>query len=558
MIITLLSWVIVLTASLPLGMLLVKLLEKLYSGETNNSWLNSIDGYFYAGLLFTGTVLGYLSLFIPLNGIILLIILSSSVTAVIIFHRELVLVVDNFIKELNALKRYEKILLILVFLIVLTSVATKITWGDSLAYHAQNIKWIRSYPVVPGLGNLHDRYAFNSMFFVLSAPYTFKLGDVVVFPLNGVSFIVLAFRLICEYSRSNSEGRKWEGLLYVLPLILGILLMLPNLNTPSPDIICGILIIYVFLIIIKINPGDDIASVSQLFVLILIILSLITFKLSSIFMVLAVFLYLKQTSFKVFISIVPVSIVIILPFLLRNYFLSGYLLYPFPQIDLFFPDWKIPYEHVKETKSVIEAWARIPVMSYNEVLSMRTIEWIKIWLSQLNFNYSAILFGNVLFIITIPLMLFKHEYRTAFVSSVILLNLVFWFVSAPDPRFAFGFILTGFALNAAFLVKFSLKIKWRSLNRYLNFLLIVLMILVFLRRIKLPAETISNSHLWVFPNKFGPADTRIVYGNFQYHTPVVGEDCFFSDIPCVSYLRDEVEMRSDNYRDGFRIANKND
>ena len=34
--------------------------------------------------------------------------------------------------------------------------------------------------------------------------------------------------------------------------------------------------------------------------------------------------------------------VVIAPFLIRNYYLSGYLIYPFPAIDLFDVPWKIP------------------------------------------------------------------------------------------------------------------------------------------------------------------------------------------------------------------------
>lgn len=45
---------------------------------------------------------------------------------------------------------------------------------DSDLYHAQSIRWIEEYGVVPGLGNLHERFAYNSSFFALSALFSMK------------------------------------------------------------------------------------------------------------------------------------------------------------------------------------------------------------------------------------------------------------------------------------------------------------------------------------------------------------------------------------------------
>lgn len=35
---------------------------------------------------------------------------------------------------------------------------------DSDLYHAQSIRWIEEYGIVPGLGNIHVRFAYNSSF----------------------------------------------------------------------------------------------------------------------------------------------------------------------------------------------------------------------------------------------------------------------------------------------------------------------------------------------------------------------------------------------------------
>ena len=43
---------------------------------------------------------------------------------------------------------------------------------DTSLYHAQSIRWIEEYGIVPGLGNLHSRLAYNSASFCLSALYS--------------------------------------------------------------------------------------------------------------------------------------------------------------------------------------------------------------------------------------------------------------------------------------------------------------------------------------------------------------------------------------------------
>ena len=40
---------------------------------------------------------------------------------------------------------------------------------DTGLYHAQAIRWIEEYGVVPGLANLHSRFGYNSASFALSA-----------------------------------------------------------------------------------------------------------------------------------------------------------------------------------------------------------------------------------------------------------------------------------------------------------------------------------------------------------------------------------------------------
>ena len=61
----------------------------------------------------------------------------------------------------------------ILFFVFAYGASTGIIHYDTGLYHAQSIRWIEEYGVVPGLGNLHTRLAYNSASFCLSALYSF-------------------------------------------------------------------------------------------------------------------------------------------------------------------------------------------------------------------------------------------------------------------------------------------------------------------------------------------------------------------------------------------------
>ena len=64
---------------------------------------------------------------------------------------------------------------------------------DTGIYHAQAIHWIELYPAVPGLGNLHTRFAFNSSWLVINAFFSFAFTGI-------QSFHALPGLLVCVFS----------------------------------------------------------------------------------------------------------------------------------------------------------------------------------------------------------------------------------------------------------------------------------------------------------------------------------------------------------------------
>ena len=81
---------------------------------------------------------------------------------------------------------------------------------DTGLYHAQAIRWIEEYGVVPGLGNLHSRFAYNSAAFPLCAVYSMRWLGGSLFPegIHAVQgFLALLVGIQCSGIRTLAARR---------------------------------------------------------------------------------------------------------------------------------------------------------------------------------------------------------------------------------------------------------------------------------------------------------------------------------------------------------------
>jgi hypothetical protein len=554
MILVLLLWVLIFFVFLTLGFSLSKVLKKI-PGLKEESYSLGPDGYFFIGFLSLSTITGILSIFIPIANRVLVCAGLLFVILLIINYKEIIIELKQSVKSFSDLSTHELLLLSFLVVFVLTAVVQNITWLDTQSYHAQNIQWIRKYAVVPGLGNVHDRFAFNSMFFVISALFTFQIKDILIFPLNGICYIILIVKLFTLYSKESRQGAIWKSVLYGLTILLSLLIMIPNLNTPSPDMICAVLTIYAFIIILDKTEYGKQLDLIQIIMIDLLIFTCVSYKLSSIFLVISLLLFINKDFLKQILITTVIFILIISPFIIRNYYLSGYLIYPFPAIDIFNVDWKIPLNNVIETKSVIEGWAKIPVIAYQEVLSMKFSEWIYQWYKQLSFFSKLLVSVNFFSLFTFIIMLIRRDFFLAKIQVIILINLVFWFIKAPDPRFAYGFIFLGFSLTISYTIKLFESSAFIAKTKFIKIALACFLLVIFCRRITFPGQTLKTPALWILPDKFGTVETRDYSTNFHYRIPVNEQECFYTDIPCVTYTLDNVILRGSDLKDGFKVKN---
>jgi hypothetical protein len=552
MILVLLLWSLILFIFYVAGFSIVILINKITRQFEVNKTV-AFDVSFFMGFLTISAVAGLLSIFIPIGNYVLFSVGLIAVSLFLINFREIKINIKEVKKNIALLSKPELLILTFFIVFILTLVVRKITLGDTESYHAQSIQWIRKYAVVPGLGNIHGRLAFNSMFFVISGLLTFQIKEVLIFPLNGISYVVLIVKLLTLFRKEYFPGTRWKSAFYSLALLISLFVFIGDINSPSPDLICTILIIYAFSIIMHTSEKGSRLSLIQIILLNLVVFSCVTFKISSLLLItLILFLLNKEVTKRILIASC-IGILVLSSFLIRNYYLSGYLIYPFSAVDLFNVDWKIPSGDVISMKLEIESWAKISTLSSLDVANMKFSEWIMPWFSSLDIISRVLITINLFSLITLVIMVVKKDFFIAKVQLVILLNLVFWFFMAPDPRFAYGFIFLGASLTVCYLFKLIEYSSYKGILNYLKSALICLLALIVFKRIQFPVEVIKNPSLWVISAPFGTVPTRDCYSDFKYRVPVPEGGCFNVEIPCVPFPLASIVMRGKDLQNGFKV-----
>ena len=525
------------------------------SDEVNK--IVSIEYYFMVGFVLMTAISAYLSIFIPLNSFVLLSVVFIGLIVYRLNSIKLTEIFKRFYTSFTALENWEKSMLLAGGFFLVLVASNEIWVSDTKLYHAQNVQWIQQYAVVPGLGNFQPQLGYNNMFFPVTAlfslelPFAYQNYDTLIYPFNGI-LISLLFLKIGSFIRTElNRGDWWRASFYVLIFGFCLLLFPKGLSSPAPDYICGALVIYVFLMIEK--QGFNIPYDQSLY-LSGVIIAAIIFKLSALLLGLLI-LPLIATNFtlKKLLSIIGIALLIGLPFLIRNYYLSGYLIFPFPAIDLFSPEWKIANEIAEFEKLVITSWAKIPDTNQKTVGAMPFMDWFKVWWGNKDLIWKPLLLANLLVIFSIPIYLIKKKKQLALLQLIILINLLFWFYNAPDPRFAFGFIFLGASLSlCSFLLVFNL---WKFLNKTLIISLFGLSVFasLFFHRTFIQ-DFFTTPMTWIIPKGLPPAKLIEKHTNFTYSMPVRPSTCHNTPLPCATrplgyvVLRDSTDMQK-----GFKL-----
>jgi hypothetical protein len=467
-------------------------------------------------------------------------------------------------------------LLILLAIIVLLTTLENGSHGtsnpDTGIYHAQAIKWIETYPAVPGLGNLHSRFAYDSSWLVANAFFSFSFLGLRSFHVLPGAFLVMVLIYLLGGTYRLLKGHiTITDVLKTLLIPLIFYTLRIQISSPGTDFPVQVwmwVVISLWLESIEIKPNEAGRSIQVEEILIFIFsIFLVTVKLSSApVLLLPLLIFIRQIRRKAVnaFKLVLVALIILAPWFARNLILSGYWIYPAPFLVNLSPnwDWKIPLNNVIGEVRSIQAWARIPGVDTNKVLAMPLRSWLKEWFENLTKYQKAVVLGAVFSPILFAVSALTWLRRKIFTGSYIYMyvvgyiGLIFWFYEAPDIRFGYGVLASTVLLAGTPLLAWILQKV--PMQKYVIFGLIALITLyqaaVFFNSIEV--KTLESRI--VLPTDYAglPTVPCSIHG-MKLMCAEYYNECDYGPFPCIppGSASKNVEMRGASLRDGFRYLN---
>lgn len=525
------------------------------------------------GLSVTGLVLQPISIFLPLDfltHVIFVLALALTICAVAPLRRIAWGQITIVRHKLSLIRLKGNFLTVLVVsgivLLCLIYACMPVTPYDTGLYHAQSIELIRQYPAIPGIGNLHDRLAFNNAWFLNIA--FFSHGVLASKPFlfqNSYALLLLYSYLLSGiyryYSRAD-ERINFFRLIYFLTASAFYFSFPLFVSSVSPDTPAYILQFYV---ISEILLHFEVISSRQIYVLFLIMIFCIAIKFSAVYSLLIFLPVILSRSaglrplLPLVMRLAIIGILALLPFFWRNYLLSGYLVYPLYQLDFFNPDWKIPRELAVAQVSKIAGWARLPGPDFANSLKMNIFQWfpgwVKVYRTEPLIRFTA---GTLLVSIVGIYALVKQTLlrQSKWLLVTLLVVNAAWFFSAPHPRFAHGTLVPLCAFFIASLgLYFHKSFNALGTKRRSSIALIMLILIIAAPLVKIRDSEFNSGLASMHAGHKYPTPSTVAVQNTQGRTlfvPANGrEECWNWSPLCMPYLRDKVVFRGNSIEQGF-------
>jgi len=507
---------------------------------------------FWFGFGILVALLELLSLFLPTNHVVFIIILLLAVVFAITRVRRAVIerkTRPRLVLTLNGTLSFLGIASIL--LLVAYCANKEVTHPDTLIYHYNAVKWAKEFPAVPGLVNLHGRLAFNSSFFLFAAvtdigPYADHSAHIALSLLMAVCIV----HWISIIANRKEIFIKRVFCMMTLPYLLyhtSIKIDIASLSTDYPMAIALLVFCLILLDKLKYKP------------LLLLPVSAIVFTIKFSGMlavgagVLVVIVYLLQLKYQkpdplllrkarrvCYISLGLTSL-IILGFIARNIILSGWVLYPFPVGNLHL-SWSTPKPYVDDMIAVIKSYPKIPGGASTETINGHDFfYWFNQWYDR--FKVSDEFYLLVVALATLTWCIVDVRSRRAFVYANLkvpvlvlftLASIVFWFTSAPDVRFG----------SVYFYILFASSIVLLAGGKEHQPIFRTLIYLIFIHRTaqQLPAFVFDREpFLFTLPFTGQPNLVKVVGSPegenppLTIYMPAQGNKCGNSPLPCTPY-----------------------
>jgi hypothetical protein len=545
-----------------LPLLLFGTIKEYQPGFWFHSYFGLLSFLFFAGCITLNLVTGWLILILPANFYLGLLMTMVLLVYLIVFKRRQVLQIFIHSNRTLAFGSFSEplYLSISIILFILLSTLRPVN-NDTQIYHLQIIKWLSEYGAVPGVANLFPRLGLGSGWFNLISILHISFFKTENYTFFNASFVCWFFLwLFDKYKYSRKQN---NGVLALFYFSLSIYFMLDwqlfrdAANSTNYDfpVTAFMVIVTSFLIekIIYKQPDEPFS-----YVLILFLLTIVSFKFSGIFaLFLGAFYLLQKRKTRHLYGSAAMAVLILLPVFIKNYIITGYPFFPYP-LSVHRPDWQLPVQLTEGLYRYILNSNRFYNSTFSaDPMGSSPFYWAPFWFKGILIQHKVLFFLSIIstaaLLVTKPISGINYTQLRGLVICLFVM-LTGWFLTAPDPgRFGYGILLP-----ISFLA-LSVTI-YRLFRRSVYSIILYSTSIIFIYYAYSKAVFLINEpKYFISPVKGDRPQYSTKYINgVSIHVPEIingnwNRRCFDISLPCTCQENPYLQVRGKNLKDGFKM-----
>ena len=466
------------------------------------------------------------------------------------------------IRENRSGERGKVFIMLFLFLLFAYGTSRGIIHYDTGLYHAQSIRWIEEYGVLKGLGNLHCRLAYNSSSFALSALYSMAfLGGQSYHCAAGWLALVLA-GVCLEMTGSFRDKRLHISDFARVMCIYYLVNIFDEMISPASDYFMVLTAFYIVIRWLDLLE-EEVQEVLPYAMLCVLGVFLMTVKLSAALILLLVIYpaskLIREKRGGEIVTYLLLGIVTALPYFVRNVLLSGWLVYPFTQIDLFNTAWKIPKGMADYDAREIQVYGR----GYTDVtrydISLK--EWLPDWFRALAGSEKLLVVAAavsvcilIIYSIGMACGLCRRRLDLLLVQITVAGSFLFWLCTSPLIRYGCVYVYLTFAVVVGTVYDVIVS-HGKNAVRLCGTAAVFLLLLY--KGIALGREIASSyvNDYWITQKDYENYSTlSYEIEGVTFYYPAEGDQVGYDSFPSAP-SRVEVEFMGQTIDDGFRAVN---
>jgi hypothetical protein len=512
-----LIWILTGALALLWGGLLDSLVGKFFTEAQANIWLR-----FWSGLAVLSFLLGIVTFLTPLTPFVKAVLWIGLLLPTFFKAQLLPMLLKEIFQKLSSLKLASWILLLLTVGISLLKSSGRPEIFDEGAYHLPLIRMWENQGLIMGMANLNGHYGLNSTWHILSAftNLSFLPFWKTEMSLNGLVAIVLGLYSATRIRNILNGSRFISHWIVVFLPFLVFRNLLSSPSTDIPAIICTWFILTQWLETIENEESPW--QIWPAFVLLPIWIVILKTSSAALLFIPAGAMYLavQEESWVKIRWMVLTGGLLLCPWILQNWLISGYAVFPIRITAIGHPVWQVPLEAIDKKFYLAQFGDFAPPSSFSW-------NWFLHWIRAQNADSRLIILLSFTTIISgIAVFSFLRQQRniiTMFLYLSVLALVLSWFLTITEPRYGFGALV----FSALFPVGYFLRIvttRWQ----WMKYAAISVLLLQTFNLIKTVREFPPETAGFIFPLPVPSVQyQKYACGNFEAVVPVA----YLSEVP---------------------------